>query len=175
MKKVRYSVAASLDGYIAGPNGEYDWIIMDPAIDFGAFMDRFDTMLVGRGTFEVAVKQAAAESFAGLKTYVFSTTLEQEHYPEVTIADDAVAVVSALRHEAGKEIWLMGGGKLFQSLLTAGLVDEVEIAVVPILLGGGIQMLPATDARVALALTDIERYPSGIISLRYTVPGRAES
>jgi len=77
--------------------------------------------------------------------------------------------VRALRMEDGKDIWLMGGGELFTSLLVAGLVDTVEIAVSPILLGGGVSMLPASGDRSALRLTSLQRYPSGIVTLRYDV------
>jgi dihydrofolate reductase len=170
MRRVWYSVAASLDGYIAGPRGEFDWIPDEPAIDWGAFMARFDTVLMGRGTFEAALRQGRGGGVPGMTTYVFSRTLRPADHPDVTVvAGDAAGVVAGLRRGAGKDIWLMGGGVLFQCLLDAGLVDRVEAGVIPILLGGGIPLLPGPARRTRLAFTDIERYPGGILKIGYDV------
>lgn len=158
----------SLDGYIAGPAGEFDWIPRDPTIDWGAFMGRFDTVLLGRKTFELT----AGKGSPGMRNLVFSRTLRAEEHPKVTLVSEGAAeVVEGLRQEEGKTIWLMGGGVLFQSLLEAGQVDGVEVAVVPILLGGGLPMLPALSRQVRLALTETRTYPSGIMRLSYDVQG----
>ncbi len=170
MRRVRYQVAMSLDGYIAGPKGDYDWIVADPDIDFRAFFQQFDTFLVGRKTFEVMAK-AGRGTTPGVKTFVFSRTLRQSDYSDVTVvAEKAEEVVKKLRKEKGKDIWLFGGGSLFHSLLDAGAVDTVEVAVVPVLLGGGIPLLPPPAERVKLKLTGHKVYPkSGIVSLEYAV------
>lgn len=173
MRRVRYVVAVSLDGYIAGPEDDYDWIPMDPAIDFEALFEPFDTVLVGRRSYEVVRAHGHPIGMPGMKTYVFSTSGIDPGDPDVEVRDDAVATVSALREEPGKDIWLFGGGVLFGTLLEAGLVDTVEVAVVPILLGDGIPMLPPPGRRVRLTLTDRETYPSGIVSLVYEVAGEA--
>ena len=110
MRRIRYQVAMSLDGYIAGPNGEADWIIMDPDIDFGALFAQFDTFLLGRRTFETIGGRGPGGS-KGTKTIVFSRTLQQRDYPKVTIvADGCRQTVTALRAQPGKDIWLFGGG-----------------------------------------------------------------
>ncbi len=167
MRRVRYSVAMSLDGYIAGPNDEFDWIVMDPDIDFEAGMNSFDTSLMGRRTFEVAGGGATK----GMKTVVVSRTLRQQDYPNVTIlADGMEDAVSRLRSEPGKDIWLFGGGLLFRSLLDAGLVDTVEVGVIPVLLGGGTPLLPPPGDRVRLRLTGSRVYEkTGTVSLEYAV------
>jgi dihydrofolate reductase len=168
MRRVLYSVAASLDGFIAGPDGEFDWIPVDPDIDFGAFMSRFDTVLMGRRSYEVAAGNDAL--FPDLRTYVFSRTLRGADHPEVTVvADDAVETVQALRRESGKDIWLFGGGVLFASLLEAGVVDGVEVALVPILLGQGLPLLPSVPHRTRLVLTNTQTYSSGIVLLTYDI------
>ena len=110
MRRIRYAVAMSLDGYIAGPKGEADWIIMDPEIDFGALFVQFDTFLMGRRTFEPMANVKKGKT-PGVKTFVFSRTLRQEDYPGVTIvAEEVEEKVAALRAEPGKDIWLFGGG-----------------------------------------------------------------
>ena len=169
MRRIRYAVAASLDGYIAGPNGEADWIIMDPEIDFGSFVQQFDTILLGRRTFETMAR-AGNTSMPGMKTFVFSRTLQQSDYPDVTIVgENSKAVLERLRQEPGKDIWLFGGGSLFGSLLEAGLVDTVEIAVIPVLLGGGIPLVPPTAEITKLKLTGHKIYKTGIVSLEYAI------
>jgi len=171
MRKIRYAVAVSLDGYIAGPKGEADWIIMDPDIDFAALFKQFDTFLIGRRTFEpmARVKRGATP---GVKSFVFSRTLRQEDYPGVTIISEGVEeTVAALRAEPGKkDIWLFGGGSLFRSLLDAGLVDTVEVAIMPVLLGEGIPLLPPPGTPTKLKLTGHKVYSkTGIVSLEYSV------
>jgi dihydrofolate reductase len=172
MRNVRYSVAASLDGYIAGPNGEYDWIIMDPEIDFAARFAKVDTMLLGRRTYEIAGGGGGGGGMSKMRVYVFSRTLRQADHPTVTIvADDAAATVAALRAEPGDgEIWLMGGGILFRDLLAAGQVDTVEVTIVPVILGGGIPLIPPGGPRASLTLTHLHRYEkTGLVSLDYAV------
>jgi dihydrofolate reductase len=173
MRKIRYAVAMSLDGYIAGPKGEADWIIMDPDIDFAALFEQFDTFLLGRRTFEPMAKARKSET-AGVKTFVFSRTLRPQDYPGVTIVSEGMEeTVATLRAEPGKDIWLFGGGSLFRSLLDAGLVDTVEVAIMPVLLGDGIALLPPPARQTKLKLTGHKVYKTGIVSLEYSVQSTA--
>jgi dihydrofolate reductase len=170
MRRIRYLVAMSLDGYISGPNGDADWIIMDPEIDFNAIFQQFDTVLIGRRTFEgVTGGDTQSDAMPGMKTYVFSRTLQQADYPKFTIvAENAAETLAALRRESGKDIWLFGGGSLFRSLLNAGLVDTVEVAIIPVLLGGGVPLLPPPSESTKLKLTGHRVYKTGIVSLEYS-------
>lgn len=169
MRRIRYSVAVSLDGYIAGPRGEFDWIVMDPEMDFRALSDQFDTYLLGRKTFEVTGQ--GQSSMPGVRTFVFSRTLRQRDYKNVTIVgENWKEVVKSLREEAGKDIWLFGGGSLFRSLAEAGVVDTVEVAVIPTILGGGIPLVAPPASRIGLTLKEHRVYEkTGTVSLVYSV------
>jgi len=173
MRRIRFSAAVSLDGFIAGPNGETDWIVPDPDMDFAGLAAQFDTLLVGRRTFE-AMARAKRTTMPGMRTVVVSTTLKQAEHPEVTVMRDNVeGQVRTLRKGAGKDVWLFGGGDLFGRLLVAGLVDGVELAIEPVLLGGGVPLLPATPHRWALRLTGHRVSRVGVVRLEYAVDSAA--
>src|SRR5262245_29045181 len=171
MRRIRYCVAASLDGYIAGPKGEADWIVMDPEIDFNAIFGQFDTLLIGRKTFEAMGKYGGGGSMPGVKSIIVSRTMKPADHPKLTIfGADSEKQVAALKEQPGRDIWLFGGGELFRSLLDAGLVDSAEVAVIPVLLGGGIPLLPSRAARATLKLTGHKVYSkTGTVSLEYAV------
>lgn len=146
MRKVCFSAATSLDGFIAGPNGEHDWIPMDPDIDFRSLFGRFDTILMGRKTYEAA-KAMGDGGMPGMSAYVFSRTLRQENVQNATVSSDPEETVAELRGKSGKDLWLFGGGGLLSTFLDLGLVDEIQLAVTPVLLGGGTPLLPSGTMR----------------------------
>lgn len=159
----------SLDGYIAGPKGEFDWITQDPDVDFSQMFDQFDTILVGRGTFET-MAAAGRATMPGMKTIVFSQTLRPQDHPGVhVVASDQIRTLAELKASPGKDIWLFGGGTLFRSLAEAGMVDTVEVSVVPILLGAGVPLAPNPSKRIKLSLVHQKVYSSGVISLEYAI------
>jgi dihydrofolate reductase len=167
---VRYRVAASLDGYIAGPKGEIDWIVPDPTIDLASLFRGVDTVLLGRRTYELTRQPGAPAWPAGWRVYVFSRTLHAAEHPAVTvIGTDAGAAVAALRSESGRDIWLFGGGGLFASLLAEDVVDQVEVAIMPVLLARGIPLVAPGAPRARLALTRSDASPAGIVSLHYDI------
>ena len=171
-RRLRYHVASSLDGFIATPNGGYDWIVMDPAIDFKALYNEFDAAVMGRKTYDLAKEQGNHGAMPGIEVIAFSRTLEPVRYPGVRVVnDDPAVVVRELKAKPGRDIWLFGGGELFRVLLDAGLVDTVELAVMPVLLGDGIPVLPP-GASATLVLSDVKRLAaSGIVVLAYSVSG----
>ena len=169
MRRVWYSVAMSLDGFIANRNGEVDWIVVDPDIDFQSLFSKFDTVLMGRKTYEESRRLGGADGgMPGLSAYVISRTLAAEDCPGATLIDTPRETLAALKQQPGKEIWLMGGGLLFRALLEMGLVDRVEVAILPILLGGGVPMLPHRADSSRLQLVNHTVYPkTGTVLLEY--------
>jgi dihydrofolate reductase len=175
MRRLRYNVAMSLDGYIADGQGRFDWIPDDDTVDFAGLFARVDTFLLGRRTYETVLANGEPPWRPGARVYVVSRTLPAGPRDGVTIVrDDPVALAKSLRHEDGDgEIWLFGGGQLFAGLLAAGQVDTVEVTVVPVLLGGGVPVVGSLPDRASLTLTHSHVYPSGMIALHYAVPGVA--
>jgi dihydrofolate reductase len=176
MRRLRYSVAATLDGFIADPNGGYDWIIMDEAIDFAAIFREFDAFVMGRKTWEVSQATDPAtvgmdDMFAGKEVIVFSRTLKHAR-PGVRIVEtDPVETVRELKQQSGKDIWLFGGGSMFRTLADAGLVDTVEVVIMPVLLSQGVPLIAPGTRIIGMKLDKCERLPtSGIVMLSYTMP-----
>jgi dihydrofolate reductase len=170
MPKIRYSVAMSLDGYIAGPNGEADWIVIDPEFNFAELWAQFDTLLMGRKTYDAA-KSRLGEAFTqGRKAVVVSRTLRPADNSNLTILSELSRDhIQSLRSQSAKDIWLMGGGGLFRSMLALHEVDTIEVSLMPVLLGGGTPLLPPVAQRATLKLSGHKIYRSGIVSLVYDV------
>lgn len=168
MRRVIFSCAMSLDGYIAAPDGGYDWIVMDPEIDFDAMFKKYDTVLMGRKSYDAA--QGADYGMPKPQTYVFSKTLRQADVKGAIVSSDPQKTVTELKQAKGKDIWMWGGGELFRSLLELKLVDGLELALIPVLLGDGLPLLPKSTTRVSLVLTS-ERWlkKTGTIMLNYDV------
>jgi dihydrofolate reductase len=170
MSKVRYHVAMSLDGYIAGPNGEADWIVMDPDVNFAELWAQFDTFLMGRRTYEAASARLGESSMQGRKFVVVSRTLRSQDHPEITIVSELNRdSIQTLRAQSRKDIWLFGGGALFHHLLHLGEVDTVEVSIIPVILGAGIPLLRPPALQTKLKLASHKVYRSGRVALAYEV------
>jgi dihydrofolate reductase len=180
MRKVTYGAACSLDGFIAGPNGEIDWLHYSK--DVSAIMQdywaRIDTLLMGRKTWEVAnAMGSSADSdkmMAGITSYVFSRTLGRLPAGKGTlVAENAGEFVRDLKRRRGKEICVFGGGELAQSLFEAGVIDEVGLNVHPVLLGAGVPFF--RDAgRIKLKLTECRQIGGGCVYMMYRVLPRRQ-
>lgn len=171
MRRVRYNVAASLDGFITDSTGAFDWIPDDPAVDFKGLFARVDTFVLGRRTWDTMQTMGGQVPWsADSRVFVASRTLAADEAPGATVITDPVQTVASLRRESGDgEIWLFGGGELFALLLDAGEVDAVEVTIVPVLLGSGTPLVAEGIRRAALELTHSQVYPSGMVAVHYDV------
>ena len=133
MRKLVSGFASSLDGYIEGPKGEFDWILIDKEIDFAEMNKRYDAFFYGRKTYEAFGKIGKPDASA--KHYVFSNSLETVNEGFILVKGDLLNEVSQIKNEAGKDIAVFGGAGLLASLLNAGLVNEIAISIIPVLLG----------------------------------------
>jgi dihydrofolate reductase len=169
MRKVILGLAVSLDGFIEGPNGEYDWCFNDQDYGLSDFFKRIDTLFIGRKTYEMiqSMGEAAGSGFPKLKEYIFSTTLDNVKEGAILIKKSIKKEVEKIKKGKGKDIWLFGGAGLTTSLLNLGIVDEISLAVHPILLGGGKPLFNDIDKRIDLKLVDTKTYATGLVSLTY--------
>lgn len=169
MRKLILGLAISLDGYIEGPNGEYDWCMTDQDYGMTAFFNRIDSMFIGRKSYELmeSLGDAAMPGFPVLKEYVFSRTLINAKPGAVLIKENVEDEVHRIKNQPGKDIWLFGGSSLFSSLFNSGFVDEIWLSVHPIILGGG-KFLFSNIQKTSLTLVDTKTYSTGLVSLTYS-------
>ena len=171
MRKVILNLAVTLDGYIEGPKGEYDWCLTDDDYGMSAFHERIDTILMGSTSFKMLIGFGAP--YPQYNLVVASATLDTHNFPNVTVVrNDIAGYVRKMIHEPGKDIWLWGGAKLFHSLFEQKLVHELMLSVHPVMLGGGTYLYPHLKDRKNIKLTNSITYPSGLVQLYYNVTGR---
>lgn len=169
MRNILLNLTVSLDGFIEGPNGEFDWCFTDQDYGMTAFLEQTDTILLGRKSYELLLTMEG-DSFPNHKKYVFSQTLDAVAAPYILQKGPAEDAVRRLRAEPGKDMWLFGGAALLSSLLNAGLVDQFMISVHPILLGGGKPLFQGLGGRIPLHFERSESFSSGLVQLFYRVP-----
>lgn len=172
MRTLVYHVAASLDGRIAREDGTFDFFLQEGehVTDFLRSLGRFDTVLMGRATYEVGLRLGVTDPYPALKSYVFSRTLPQSPDRHVELVrEDAAGFVRTLKAQAGRDLWLCGGAGLASALFGAHLIDEVIVKLNPVLAGAGIGLLAGGGHRIGLALLESRGYESGVVLLRYGV------
>lgn len=170
MRKVILCVAVSLDGLIEGPKGEYDWCLTDQDYGMSEFTKRIDTIFYGRKSYQMmlhAQQGGDINPYAKMKSYVFSNSLATPYPGTELISGDVDAAVTALKNEAGNDIWLWGGASLTTSFLNAGLIDEMILAVHPLVLGAGKPLFSNIDGRKHFVLKSSQAYSSGLVMLTY--------
>ncbi|MEU5721514.1 dihydrofolate reductase family protein [Micromonospora sp. NPDC047738] len=194
MRKLVYYVASTLDGFIAAPDGSFDFFPLMPEPDLLAHLaaewpqtfptfahaqlgiespptGRFDALVMGRGTYDPGLKMGVTSPYAHLKQYVFSRSLPPSDDPQVEIvAGDPVTFVRELKRQPGRDIWLCGGGHLAGQLL--GEVDELVVKLNPIVAGSGIPLADRGFEPHRFTLVEARPFDSGVVILRYAAPAR---
>jgi dihydrofolate reductase len=166
-RKIILFIATSLDGYIAGKNGEIDWLFSDQDYGYSKFISGIDTVLMGRKTYE-AILTFDKWPYEKLTTYVFSLNPQALKDPRVIVTSaPASTLVAEIRRNPGKDIYLVGGGELVKSFLHEQLIDEIILGIHPVFLGDGIPLIPPGTRRTPMQLADLKRYDSGLITAFY--------
>jgi len=171
MRKVIFGGANTLDNYIAGKDDSVDWIRQSKEVNeiLKEYWQRIDTEILGRRTYEVAMKGGGGVGYGGIKTYVCSRTLKKIPGKKVELANDAVSLVKRLKAEPGKDIIVMGGSLIGTSLFEAGLIDEFGVNIHPVLLGSGIPLFGEMERRIELELRECKQLKNGCVYLNYRV------
>lgn len=169
MRKIILGLAISLDGFIEGPNGEYDWCFTDQDYGMSEFFKRIDAIFYGRKSYELTLSmgESAMPGFPKLTEYVFSNSMQKVKPGVNLVSGNIQNKVNQVKQEIGKDIWLFGGASLTASLMNLRLVDEIWLSVHPIILGAGKALFNNTRSRIPLKLIDSKTYSTGLISLKY--------
>lgn len=164
-------VAMSMDGYIARPDGSVDWL--DDAIGEGdngysEFYSQVGTVVMGRNTYEEVLKLADEFPYAGKPCYVLSRTYKDNN-PHATFTDEALeSLIPRLKETSDGYVWLVGGGQLVQQFLQKNLIDEIELYIIPKLIGEGIPLFPDGTPPASFELTSIARLGQ-IAKMKYKI------
>lgn len=171
MRKIILGLAVSLDSYIEGPNGEFDWCFTDQDYGLSEFFKRVDAVFMGRKSYELAEKMnAEGNDIPGMpkmQEYIFSNTLTHVKDGAIIVSGDVAKEVQSIKEQEGKDIWLFGGASLTSALMNMGLVDELWLSIHPVLLGGGKPLFIDIKDRVNLQLLESKTYDTGLVSVKY--------
>ncbi|GAB3018935.1 dihydrofolate reductase family protein [Niabella terrae] len=177
MKQVILNLAVTLDGFIAGPNGEIDWCIMDEDMAFDRFLDKVDSIFYGRISYDAwgnyqpepeasAADKAFWDAIHAKKKYVFSRNFKSD--PAATFISDAIGEqVAAIKKSGAGAIWLYGGASLIHSFLRLGLIDEYQLYVHPVVLGSGKPLFKDPEQPLSLNLVSSRQFRSGVVEMIY--------
>ncbi|MDF1508936.1 dihydrofolate reductase family protein [Robertmurraya sp. DFI.2.37] len=177
-RRVILDLAVTLDGFIEGPNGEVDWCIMDPDMDFNKFLNQIDTILYGRKSYDIwgqyIPKNEDSDTDKEMwrlvhskEKYVFSRTQKETDNRAILINDNIVEEVNKLKKKPGRDIWLYGGSSLITTFINLGLVDEFRLSVHPIILGEGKPLFIDINKRINLQIVETKKFSSGVVQLTY--------
>jgi len=177
MRKVKYAVGVSLDGYIAAADGSVDWLNRATSkakgedFGMGAFFQSIDTVLMGRKTYDIALQMGMGKGgYPKMKNYVFSRTLPPGERDGVEfVSGDPGELIARLRQQPGKDIWLCGGGELAREVLKSQALDEVILGIAPVLIGGGRPTFPPGFLETEVELVECKQYKGGVVGLTYRV------
>lgn len=173
-RKIIVNIAASADGYVARPDGNLDWLTKRPVpkgfYGLPEFERSTDARILGRKTFDRSLQLGARFSERAVH-YVFSRGLPPASVPPGVyfVTESIGAFAERLRTQAGKDVWMMGGGEIIGSFLDEEAIDQFIITVVPVFIGEGIPLLAPRHREVALRSLDVQKFPDGVVQLHYEV------
>jgi dihydrofolate reductase len=168
MPTLQLYIAASLDNYIARPDGSTDWLPTETGEDYGydAFLEGVDTVVMGAKTYETILGFGIEWPYPQQKSYVFTRKTDRPADPNVRfISEDPCDFVRKLKAQPGKDIWLAGGGQINTLLLEAGLIDELILFIQPIVLGNGLPLFAGKVTDSSFEVKASKAYPSGMLQL----------
>jgi dihydrofolate reductase len=172
MRKLKYYVACTVDGFIAHKDHSVDGFLAEGehVVDYLESLKLFDVVLMGRRTYEFGLKQGVTNPYPSMKQYVFSRTMKESPDENVElVSENIVELVRELKKETGKDIYLCGGANLATTLFAENLIDEIIIKLNPVLLGSGIPLFSGVIKQTDLDLTDSKIYRNGVLLLHYRV------
>ncbi len=167
MRKIILFIATSLDGFIAGPRGEIDWLFTDQDYGYKKFYSSIDTLLMGRKTYELA-NSFPEWPYAGKKVIVF-THKKGKKDSRVEFSSNPNQVIQKIRKQKGKNAWLVGGGEVVSFFLQQKGIDEMRVFIHPLILGKGIPLFPTRRGENSLSLQKTRKFSSGLVELHYCV------
>ncbi len=176
-RKLVIYVALSVDGYIADAEGGVDWLqeYHSAEMEFSAFDASIDVFLMGRKTFDQVLTFGPWKHSD--RRAIVLTHRPIDNPPENVEAyeGDVAALAASLRAGDGRNVWVMGGGETVRAFLDADAWDEINLFVMPVVLGGGVPLFPKPSARRALALTAARSFANGVVRLDYRRPDDADA
>lgn len=169
MGKILLNLTVSLDGYIEGPNGEYDWCFTDQDYGMTPFLARCGAIIFGRKSYELML-QHDANPWPDKMKYVFSNTIGSVAGQAVAVRGAVVEEVARIKQRTEGDIWFFGGASLLEQFLEHDLIDEMHLAVHPLLLGSGKPLFPFSNTQKWFQLKAVEQYETGLVQLIYKTP-----
>ncbi|MEO0843599.1 MAG: dihydrofolate reductase family protein [Cyanobacteria bacterium J06643_5] len=170
MRKLKYYVACSVDGFIAREDGSFNDFVMEGEVvnDYIESFKLFDIVLMGRKTYEIGLSEGKTNPYPMMKSYVFSRSMKASPDENVElVSDNGIELVRSLKNESGKDIYLCGGANLATTLFSENLIDEIDFQINPFVMGSGIPLFGEVIQPTALELTDSKIYESGVLLVSY--------
>jgi len=172
MRKVKYYVATTLDGFIAREDGSWDFFVSEGEhiADYLDSLKSFDAVLMGRKTYEVGLKMGVTDPYPDLKSYVITQTMTESPHEKVKLVSGEIGdFVRELKNEVGQNIYFCGGAELAAQLFAEDLIDEVILKVHPVFIGSGIPLIAGVVKETQMNLISCKSFRTGVVILQYEV------